>query len=267
MLFAREKKTDCGRYREVDIIPRTETGERAAKGKRGRRRKVSAPKQAELNDKNARRYLVQLGNGNFGEGDIHLSVTYSEEFLPGSVEEAEKEVRNYLSRVSYHMRKAGTELRYILVTEYGYSRDGTRLTRVHHHIILNGGLPRDKIESLWSKGRKPIGWANADRLKPDKNGIEALCRYLLKNPQGKKRWSSSRNLKRPYESRNDSKYSYRKVIRFAGMPDSGREYFGKIYRGYEITEISPEYYENTGWHIYLKMWKRPPDKGKKRRKD
>ena len=51
------------------------------------------------------------------------------------------------------------------------------------------------------------------------------------------------------------------------MPDSGREYFGKIYRGYEITEISPEYYENTGWHIYLKMWKRPPDKGKKRRKD
>ena len=64
MVFIREKKIDCAEYREVDIIPRTEAAEQASRGKRGKKRKVNAPKQKDLNDKNAKRYLVQLGNGN-----------------------------------------------------------------------------------------------------------------------------------------------------------------------------------------------------------
>ena len=74
-MFIREKKIDCRNYREVDIIPRTDDAERAAKGKRGKRQKVTEPKQRDLNDKNARRYLVQLGNGNFGAGDLHVTCT------------------------------------------------------------------------------------------------------------------------------------------------------------------------------------------------
>lgn len=34
-VFMREKKVDCGNYREADIIPRTEKAESAVKGKRG----------------------------------------------------------------------------------------------------------------------------------------------------------------------------------------------------------------------------------------
>ena len=101
MVFIREKKTDCANYREVDIIPRTEAAEQAARGKRGKKRKVNAPKQKDLNDKNAKRYLVQLGNGNFHIGDLHTSCTYSEENLPGTVEEAENIVTNYLRRIAY----------------------------------------------------------------------------------------------------------------------------------------------------------------------
>ncbi len=89
-MFIREKKTDCAEYREVDIIPRTEKAEEAARGKRGKRRKAKKPKQNALNDKNAKRYLVQLGNGNFHVGDLHTSCTYSVDNLPGTVEEAEK---------------------------------------------------------------------------------------------------------------------------------------------------------------------------------
>ena len=59
-MFEREKKTDCGDYREVDVIPRTDNAEKAVKGKRGKKKKVTEPKQKDLNDKNARRYLVQL---------------------------------------------------------------------------------------------------------------------------------------------------------------------------------------------------------------
>ena len=48
-VFMREKKVDCGSYREADIIPRTEKAESAVKGKRGKRKKVTEPKQKDLN--------------------------------------------------------------------------------------------------------------------------------------------------------------------------------------------------------------------------
>ena len=215
-MFIREKKVDCTNYREVDIIPRTDSAERTVKGTRGKRtsHKVTEPKQKDLNDKNARRYLVQLGNGNFTIGDLHVSCTYDKDHLPGTVEEAEKIVNNYLRRIAYRRQKLGLEpLKYILVTEYSYSKDGSVLKRIHHHIIINGGLSRDVMEMMWTTERinwkkadndpqytvKQMGWVNADRLQLNENGIEALCKYITKDPQGKKRWSSSRNLERPVE--------------------------------------------------------------------
>ncbi|MDN5953908.1 MAG: hypothetical protein L0H99_08380 [Loigolactobacillus coryniformis] len=70
----------------MDIIPRTIDAERTAKrGRRSRKQRESAPKQKNLNDKNAKRYLIQLGNGNFGAGDLHVSCTYSNEYLPETV--------------------------------------------------------------------------------------------------------------------------------------------------------------------------------------
>ena len=44
-MFYREKKVDCGTYREVDIIPRTADAERAVRGKRGKRKKVTEPRE------------------------------------------------------------------------------------------------------------------------------------------------------------------------------------------------------------------------------
>ena len=303
-MFIREKKISCGRYTEVDIIPRTEEAELATKGKRGKKERVTPPKQAALNDKNSKRYLIQLGNGNFGKGDLHTSCTYSNENLPQTVEEAENVVTNYLRRIAYRRKKLGLEpLKYILVTEYSYNKDGDWLKRVHHHIIMNGGIERDEVEAMWTSQRinwkkyhedptytvDQLGWVNTDRLQPDKNGIEALCKYIVKDPQGKKRWSSSRNLDRPetqksdntpeekqknehwrysrrlagvYEKCNDSKYSKKRVRELATMPDAGLEEFKKIYSDYEVVEATPIYYEETGWHIYLKMWKKDRKRGR-----
>lgn len=282
-MFIREKKIDCGKYREVDIIPRTDNAERAVRGKRGKRSRVTAPKQKDINEKNARRYLVQLGNGNFGKGDYHISLTYNKKNLPGTVEEAEKCVSNYLRKLARRREKLGLEpLKYILVTEYKYSKDGRSLTRIHHHIIMNGGLNRTEIEIMWTKDRinwrkasdtpnyfdeiNQIGWANADRIQVDENGIEALCKYITKDPVGKKRWSSSRNLRRPEQMPNaDSKYSKAKITRLATSADAGKEYFEKQFPLYQIVSVQPVYYDETGWHIYLKMWKKPI-KNKKRRR-
>lgn len=265
----REKKIDCGQYREADIIP---YNGKAIKGKRGKRKKATEPKQKDLNDKNKKRYLTQLGNGNFGAGDLHVTLTYRNEYLPLTPEGAQKEVDNYLRRIAYRRKKLGVQqLKYILVTEYKYAKDGTEIKRIHHHIIMNGGLDRDDVEMMWTKQRinwkkahndpgykvEKLGWANADRLQPNENGIEALCKYITKDPQGKKSWSSSRNLERPVEHPPaDHKYSRKKVERLATAPDAGKSFFEKQFPNYRIVSVEPIYYEETGWHIYLKMWRK-----------
>lgn len=319
-MFIREKKTDCADYREVDIIPRTEEAEKATKGKRGKHRKTRKPKQDALNDKNAKRYLTQLGNGNFKAGDLHVTLTYSKEALPESVTAAERNVTNYIRRISYRRKKLGLPLlKYILVTEYKMEKGGGKPKRIHHHIIMDAGLDRDEVEMMWTgerlnwkkadsedrgqreayrSGVKKLGFVNADRIQTNENGIEGLCKYIVKDPQGKKRYSSSRNLDRPEVTRtdgtekeaeteslyrasrnlteptekcNDFKYSKRRVEELAKAPDCGLSEFEKIYADYNITSIEPVYYEQTGWHIYLKMWKKNPkggntdgSKGKKR---
>lgn len=286
-VFIREKKIDCTDYREVDIIPRTDNAERAVRGKRKKRKKETEPKQKDLNDKNARRYLVQLGNGNFEIGDLHVSCTYDNKHYPKTVEEADKIVNNYLRRISYRRGRLGIEepLKYILVTEYEFDKDGNTLTRIHHHIIINSGINREEIEAMWTKERinweryysdpeykkwlytRLMGWVNADGIQMNENGIEGLCKYITKNPHGKKRWSSSRNLIRPHpHDPADHKYSRLQVERLAKSPDAGKEFFEKQFPDYNITSIRPEYYKDTGWHIYLKMWRKNPKPQPKQRK-
>ncbi len=262
MLFYREKKIDTGSYREVDIIPRTSAAEEVAKrGTRSKKKKVSRPQQQSLNEKNSKRYLLELANGNFGEGDLHVTCTYSDEFLPKTVKDAEREINNYLRRISYRRKKLGLDpLKYILVTEYKLSDEGFT-KRIHHHIIMSAGLNRDEVESIWSKRGQMLGFVNADRIQTGKDGLEALTRYLTKDPQGRKRWTSSRNLVRPVERTNDYKYRISKIESLAKQVDKSWQYFDEKYPKYEITKIESVFYEDTGWHIYLRMWKKEKPRG------
>lgn len=69
-------------------------------------------------------------------------------------------------------------LKYMIVTAYTTKRNSETPVRIHHHIIMNGGLDRDVVEDLWRKRRRKgqkkgdkIGFCNADRLQADENGI------------------------------------------------------------------------------------------------
>lgn len=261
--FIREKRIYCGeRYCEVDVIPRTAIQEKAVRGKRAKRKKESAPKQNNLNNKNSRRYIVQTINGNFGEGDYHITTTYKPKYMPETIDEAEKMATNFLRRIAYAMKKKGDVLKYVIVTEYTEDKD--KIGNIHHHIIMNNNLTRDEIEDLWSvrrkKGQKKgesLGYTNCDRLQMDENGLEAIAMYITKNrgAKGKKKWSSSRNLVRPESIKNDHKYrSKRKIEQEAKENDNS--FWEKQYPGYDIRNIEKVYYEDTGWHIYLKMWKK-----------
>lgn len=251
---------------EVDIIPRTAIQEKVVKNKRAKRKKEVLPKQDNLNEKYARRYMVQTINGNFNQGDYHISATYKTKNRPVTIKEAEKIARNFLRRIARAMKKKGMRLKYVMVTEYKTDEengiDEENVEKIHHHIIINQGLTRDEVESLWSAGRKkgqahgePLGIINCDRLSFEDNGLEQIAMYITKNRgrKCKKRWSSSRNLIRPESIKNDHKYSKRKVVEAAkGNDDS---FWVKQYPEYKIAEIKKVYYEDTGWHVYLKMWK------------
>lgn len=277
--FIREKKIFCGEeYLEVDIVRVTNKPE-AGKKKKGK----SSVQQQNLNDKRSRRRFVQIANTNFGAGDLHISATYNREHLPVTLKEAERNAHNFLDRVKRKMkRETGRDLKFMLVTEYTPEDEegqqpapddmedkSIKAVRIHHHMIINGGLSRDDLELMWSKTRinwkkaddpeyrknvDSLGFVNCDRLQPDGNGIEALVNYINKRKKGCKKWSTSMNLKKPEVRKNDSKYSYKKVCTLAKTPED-KEYWRKAYKGYEPVKIDFQYNDYTGWSVYLKMRK------------
>ena len=267
-IFMREKVIHSGTgFLYPEIYPYT--GQQAKAVGRPRRKKtnVSAPKQKNLNARRAIRYFVQLVNANFGQGDLVAHLTYSPEFVPGSAEEADACVNRFLRRLAYYRKKHGLEpLRYVCVTQVGRKRNGTH--RLHHHVFLNGGVDRDVVESMWwavkgSKEREPVpyGWANVDRLRPGKNGVEAMARYMVRDSAGKRRWTQSKNLVKPwYREPVDGKYSRRQMEKVGRLPvdsEAFRTFWEKKYKGWELVGAEKSYQEEMGWYFYLTMRRRP----------
>ena len=257
--FCREKKVYCGKnYREVDLFVYSSAQAIRAKQRRGKREKISAPKQKNLNDKNARRYFEQLLKTNCDSSWLSLTCTYSRSSLPATLEEAKREMNNYLRRLKALYKKHGLPFKYIAVTTDTSAKDGSP-ARIHHHILVNGGIDRDLIESVWSKRRKKIGTVNADRL--DMDAVESLCEYLKKQQQrgnGKKGWVSSHNLKKPETTPpRDGKYSISRIEKLARLPvdcEEVRRFFETQNKNFSATSIVKTYNPVTGfWAFTVKM--------------
>lgn len=252
----RQKTFHCGtmnqktKYIEVDIFEHVDT--MAARKARKRRELLTPPKQQNLNDKNARRYFVLLVKSNFDNGDIHITLTYDENFRPETIEEAEHQVQLFIDRLRTLYKKHGAgKVHYIFVTEQGAKKG-----RIHHHVLLkNVGISRDEIEERWKS--KGLGNANSKRLRADENGIERLANYLQKGAAGKKRWKNSKGLVRPWLSVSDGKHSRRKIDKLAQLPpdcEAVKEFWEKQFPGYVLYECQHYFNQVTAqWSIYLKM--------------
>ncbi|MBE5875672.1 MAG: hypothetical protein E7290_02140 [Lachnospiraceae bacterium] len=282
----REKVIRCGRYGrkcdyiEVDIVPNIDNGRH--KRSRRRKRNVSAPKQKSLNTKRAIRYLYQLIKSNFTDEDYRIDLTYSNKFRPRSEEEATRRVKNFVDRVNRERLKRGLpKAAYICIHEYG-KKNG----RIHHHMLISGGLDRQLMEALWcdrkragQAKRERLGTVNCDNLQFTDEGIEGLFRYITKDMRqeqltegqltledlfsekkvkGKRRWMQSKGLVRPWSMPpNDYKYSRRDVEKIVSMPpdcENVRKIFERIYDGYALDRCRYEFNEYLGrWSIYLSM--------------
>lgn len=244
----REKRIYSGNMLEIEIFP---ISFQERKHSRKRKEKESLTKQKNLNDKNAKKHLIRLLNTNFTDKDLSVTLTYDNENLPQSEEEARKDVINFLRRVKRYVKRNNLpDLKYIAVIEYREQKEGKKAIRLHHHIVMSGDIDRDKVEELWKKGR-----ANADRLKADEFGYEGLARYISKDPKGQKRWTQSRNLKQPIVKVNDFKYSKRKVNELLKC-QGDRQAFESLYKNYSFRDYKIYINDITaGTYLYIKMQK------------
>lgn len=216
---------------------------------RSKANKLSLPKknrkaQRNLNDKNSRKRLERLINCNFKEDDLWVTFTYSNKYLPKNINEANTNMRNYIRRINYRRKKIGLDnAKYIFITEFG--------KRIHHHLIIESGLSMDEIEDCWNFGKRN----NVRRIDPDdEDGLTGLAKYLSKDPKGKKRWYSSKNLKKPKIRKSYTVFPYSKIKKMIANDLSIAGMMAKQYKNKEYIEHELKYNKvNNMFYIYVRM--------------
>ena len=260
------KTTKAGDHLEVDIYPAYGSRKDMPRIKGKGTRKT----QKNLNERKARRYLNNLADANFGEGDLWCTFTYDDAHLPEDIDAAQKYFTNFIRRVNRRRKKAGQEnVKYICVTEY-VNEEGEKV-RCHHHAIMSGDIDRDLLEDLWKGG----GRNQVRRIVPDpETNIAGITHYITKIPKdpkrrkGKKRWTSSRNLKKPEVTRSFTKFGKRTVTRMAFDKDFMDNRILVEYPAYKLIDAQVRINEiNGGFYIYARMVKKEMTHGEHQRAD
>lgn len=265
--FWREVKIDCGKeFRAVEIFQYSGNPQRKP---RKPKTQISSPAQQNLNDKRAKRYLLQLILSNFGPGDYVAHLNYQNKYKPENAADALRIFRRFIGRINYKLKKRGLEpCRYICITAEGEVHG-----RIHHHVFLRCGLSRDEIEDLWwakketkKTRREMLGGCNVDRLKDWSGaGILEMAKYVTRQAKGKKKWTQSQNLKRPKIRRaNDTRFSMRmmgKVLSEDVKSQAIANFIHKHYPGWQPVQIekaAPETEHLWGGGLYLLLHRMEP---------
>lgn len=220
------------------------------------RRAPTPEEQEKINEQQCIRKLRRKIHANFDKDDLFETLTYKRDCRTDP-KGAAHELQLLLNRLRGIWKRAGTELRYIVVTEY-------KSKSIHHHLIVNDlpdGSGAKKIAQSWSRN----GHANTKYLYED-GQYERLAEYLIKetsrtfrdpdNPS-KLRYSCSRNLvtpvaktrilKRddwPEEPREPKGYYLEKGSLVNGVNKMGYRY--QYYRLIKIGGQKPQHGGKTG---------------------
>lgn len=248
------KEIRSGEQLEVEIYPEFKKGQQAEIPDEG---KIAKRKQAQknLNDKNSRKMCERVINENFTDGDIWATFTYTEENVPSSMKEAQRDMTNLIKRINYWRKKLG-----LLNAKYVYVTECSDRGRWHHHIVMDGGLDMDTVEKLWKKGRRN----QVRRLQRDEDGLVGMAKYITKSrAAGKKKqesgkyqkaWKSSKGLKKPKEKVNHYKTKQKDVNAIVSGKLKVEDHLKKWYPEYEYSESEVKYNKFNGkYYIYGRM--------------
>ena len=235
---------------EAELYPIYPSG----KNIRANKTKPSRNEQKNLNDKNAKKKFIRKVNANFTESDLAVVLEYRPKDMPCCEEDASTDFYNYIKRIkTYRNKHELSKLKYMAVLETTVNKK-TGLVSFHFHVIMLN-MDRNTVEKLWTKA----DWTNCKRLQPNEFGLEALAKYMAKNPQGKKRWSQSKNLIDPEKLAKikDGKYTKSDMHKIATIRVNEPAYFERKYKGYQFLKCEPVWNEfNSNWYITITMRKK-----------
>lgn len=242
------------------------------------KKRKSGNAQQILNRKNSEKRFRRLLETNFGAGDWVLHPTYDYGFIdrgfmnprdtikalesagyPMDDEDAVRILRNFFRRIKTRIKQKGGDPK---AFKYMYVVEATRIPRdgeinplpprYHYHIVMSGMgvLTIGDINECWQ-----YGFAKAEPLDMRFNGLEGLSNYFLKQRRGKRKWASSKNLKKPDENISDRKISRRRAAQIAtDVQHNGREIMEKLYPGYRCERVEVKYSDFVaGAYIYARM--------------
>ena len=199
--------------------------------KRSPNHKPSTEKQEAINERRAARDLRRLIATNFDENSYFLTLTYRREEAAPSIEDGKAELKKFLRNARGYCKRRGETFKYIYSTEWENKR-------IHHHIIIDiGNADIREFVKLWKHGRPKV------QVLDESGNYTQLADYLIKetrksfrNPDSpnKKRYSCSRNLKKPDITKTIVKAdSWRKTPR--------------IWKGYTLEDLYTGYSDYTGY--------------------
>ena len=205
----------------------------------------------------AKRRLILLMEANFKVNeDIHITLTYAGENR--EYNRAKQDVKNFFRRVKRAREKEGLpELKYIWAI--GHDQD----QKLHIHVVMSGGIERDRLERMWGKGI-----ANTMRLQQFGNGLAGVANYLYEQNEREKvkgnrfnfkSWAGSRNLDPPKEHESDSKISKARIKRIAfDFKNEAKEIMERTYPGYVYNSCAVFYSDVTDG-VYIRCVMRKYD--------
>lgn len=235
-----------GNYKEIEIFPVYSGTHTRLRGEKTNKTKKA---QKELNKRNKIKKIFRLLNANFKKGDYFLTMTYAPGFCPETIEEATAHYQKFMKKLRALYKKTGKELKYMAWIEKGVEKG-----RIHHHLVISGGVSREEIENLFG-----YGYCNCDVLKPEIDDLKGLAEYFAKDPKGKRTFTCSKNLDRtcllPKEVENNktSKHEVKQIIE--NFED--KDFIEKKYPGYELVggEVRKNEYMRHAY-VYLMLRKK-----------
>ena len=249
--FYRTHEVYTGGFLEIDTYPvfqplSLSTGRAVRRG----RCRPSSEAQTLLNRRRAETKFRRLVNANFGDGDYGVDITFRRGCQPKDDDDAKRIIGNYMDRLRRKYKRAGIEMRYILVAAHGEVSG-----RYHYHLFITGGISRDVIEDTWGFGR-----VNCRRLQWDEDdGISGIAEYFLKQAEVfGKRWCGSRNLIQPQERVDDYKMTRSDAHRCLDSFGAAAEVARRLYPGWELCAIPRSIANdlNGGAYITLRLRRR-----------
>ena len=159
--------------------------------KRSAKLKETPKSMAKYNNHKRAEKLQLLMLLNFDKG-YHITLDYPKDNRPETYEEAEKNLKKCLYKISRRQKRKNKKFKYIAITERGKIREA-----LHHHLVIEKDpFLLEELTSIWGNHIKISQMYEEGAYK---DLAEYFCKIETKEEQtkGRSKYHRSRNLKEP----------------------------------------------------------------------